>query len=383
MFTTFVFTQEAFTILKRKDLGFDESLTPSTEVSYSRPKQILVTHVVPKHENISGDFKSWLQFFHYYSLTRLRLPDLPFNYILDNEGNIYEGFENPENRIPYLDAGDGIVLIAYVSNSTDLTIKAKESFKDLVEKYSYKFGIQEEDLDVVEVFLEEADDEKPALLSYKPTDGIFKSEFLRTAKKFKYSKEANLRFTGKVEELDYGKSVKSGETLQVKFSLKNTDTFPWFVDSNYIFLSTADGEESQFAVNQVWDSFSKPFALKSQSILPGESIELEFKLDTSGVVPDKYKADFKFVMLPDIDVQGTEFSVDFEIEKGERKVVEIRPTGTGALTVYECPKYSCAMVAGAKSGEKYLVLEEEELWYKISVDGVEGWVTIHYADLVD
>ncbi len=383
LFTTLALAEVSDTVIKRKDLGFDEALTPKTEINYSRPKQILVTHIVPEHEDVLRDFKSWLQFFHYYSMTRLRLPDIPFNYIVDSEGNIYEGLENSENRTPFLDAGDGIVLIAYISTDSSMSNQAKEAFKNLVEKYSYKFAIQEEDIDVVEVFLEEPAGDSLPLLSYKPTDTAFKKELLEIVKKFKFSEEANIRFSGSVDELKYENVVKSGDSLSVKFSLKNEDTFPWFVDSNEIFLSTADGEESIFAANQIWDSFSKPFALKKQIILPGESVDLSLKLDTEGIVPGDYEAEFKFVMLPDIDVKGTEFKVKFKIDKGDRKVVQIKRTGTGALTVYECPRYNCAMVAAAKSGERYLVVDEEELWYKIVVEGVEGWVTIHYADLVD
>lgn len=382
-FTTFALAEVGDITIKRKKLNFDEDLTPDTEMKYSRPKQILVAHIIPEHENILKDFKSWLQFFHYYSMTRLRLPDIPFNYIIDEQGNIYEGLENTENRSAFLDAGDGIVLIAYISSDLSMSERAKDSFKNLIEKYSYKFAIQQEDVDVVEVFLKESDENSASLLSYKPTDNLFKNEFLNLVKRFKFYDEPNIRFSGSVEDLAYPNSVKSGDSLSVKFSLKNKDSFPWFVDSNEIFLSTVDGEESIFAANQLWDSFSKPFALKKQIILPDEFINLTLKLDTEGIVPGEYEADFKFVMLPDIDVKGSDFKVKFRIDKGNRKVVQIRRTGTGALTVYECPAYNCAMVAAAKSGEKYLVVDEQELWYKVIVEGVEGWVTIHYADLVD
>ncbi len=380
LFATFAFGEDSFRIIKREDLKLDESLNVESSINYSRPQKILVAQVKPPHEYLLNDTKTWIRLFHYYNATRLDLPDIPFNYIIDRSGNIYEGLENAEGRAPYIDSEDGVVLIAYFSNSADITLPAQKAFQNLIENYSYKFGIEKTKVEPIEIFLENEDS---TLLSHRGSEGLFRVVFLEMIQKFEYSKESNLRFSGKVEDLKYEESVMSGEELKVEFVLKNTDSFPWYIDEGFLFLSTADGEESPFAINQVWDSFSKPLSLEPQVVLPGGEVEIAFKLGTEGVLPDKYESSFKFVMIPDIDVVGSEFEINFEVEKGDRKVVQIRATGTGALTVYKCPEYTCEMVAAAVSGERYLVLEEKERWYKISVDGVEGWVTIHYATPVD
>lgn len=380
LFSTFVFGEEGFRSVKREDLKLDEALSVESSVNYSRPQKILVAQVGPSHEYLLNDTKTWLRLFHYYNATRLNLPDIPFNYIVDRSGNIYEGLENAEGRAPYIDSEDGVVLIAYFSNSADITLPAQKAFQNLIENYSYKFGIEKIRVEPIDVFLENDDS---VLLSQKASEGLFRVMFLEMIQKFEYSKESNLRFSGKVEDLKHEESVTSGEELKVEFVLKNTDSFPWYIDEGFLFLSTGDGEESPFAINQVWESFSKPLSLEPQVVLPGGEVEITFELDTEGVLPGKYESSFKFVMLPDINVVGSELEIDFEVEKGDRKVVQIRPTGTGALTVYSCPEYTCEMVAAAVSGERYLVIEEKERWYKISVDGVEGWVTIHYATPVD
>ncbi len=384
LFSSFLFSQDSFRAFQRKDLGLDESLTNNNLVSYSRPQKILLTQIKPTHEYLLNDSKAWIRLLHYYGTTRMGLPDIPFNYIVDRSGNVYEGLDNAEGRVPHLENEEGAILIGYLSNSMDLTIPAQEAFKNLIEIYSYKFGIDKTRIEPVEIFLakEEAKD-SPRLLSYKPAEGLFKVSILEMIQKFKYSKESNLRFSGKIENVEYEKTVNSGENLKVSFVLQNKDSFPWYVDEGFVFLSTSDGKESAFAINKVWDSFTKPFSLGSQVVLPGDEVELSFEMGTDGVLPGKYKEGFKFVLLSDVAIEGTEFEIEFELKKGDRKVVQIKPTGTGALTVYSCPEYNCEMVAAAISGEKYLVLEEKGNWYKISVDGVEGYVTIHYATLVD
>ena len=383
-FSGILFARDSFVVVSRNDLGLDDSLTNKEFVKYSRPQKILITHLNPAHEYLLNDAKSWIRLLHYYGTTRMGLPDIPFNYVVDRSGNIYEGLENAEGRVPSVETGDGVILLGYLSGSADLTIPAQKAFKNLVENYSYKFGIPKTRIEPVDVFLNQASEEKaPRFLSYKSSEGLFQVNAFEMIQGFKYSKESNLKFTGKTENIKYEEVVKSGETLKVELSLKNNDSFPWYVDEGLVFLATADGKDSPFAINKVWDSFTRPLSLGSQILLPGANTNLSFELSTDSVLPGKYTEKFKFVTLYNSDVQGTEFELNFEVSRGDKKVVQIKTTGTGALTVYGCPEYTCEMVAAAISGEKYLVLEEKGSWYKISVDGVEGYVTIHYATLVD
>ena len=373
LYASLSFVEANLSFVSRTNLKLDESLSATQEEVSHRPQKFFVTHIEPSNRSLYGDTRDWIRLFHYYTSTRLETPEIPFNYIIDTSGNI---FETSKNSTSYVEPG--AVLVGYVSESEDVTHLAQKSFQNLIEDYSYRFGIEGDRLDVVEILFSEG-----SLPVYEKTSSDFKHSFLKKAKDFEYSEESNLRFSGSIEDLNYDESVEIGEELNVSFSLKNSDTFPWYVDEGYVFLTTADGEESGFAINQVWDSFSKPFALESQVVYPGEEVELSFELGTDGILPGEYEADFKFVMLPEIEVEGTEFSVNFEIIKGESKIVEIGRTNTGALSVYSCPEYTCEMVAGAVSGERYIVLEEQERWYKIIVDGVEGWVTVHYATEVD
>lgn len=374
-----VVAETNFSFTSRENLKFDESLSPDIEADYYRPQQILVFHIKPSHNYLLNDTSTWMRLFHYYITTRLELPDMPFNYVVDSSGNIYEAMGNSQGRAAYIQGEEGLVIVAYLSESTDFSLSARRSFQSLIESYSYKFGISKNRVKAIDLIIS-SESELP---SYKESEGIFEQSFLSMIENFKYSDKMNLTFSGEVTNLEYDESIRSGERLEVSLVLKNTDSFSWYLDEGMVFLSTADDEESQFAINQDWDSFSKPLSLEPQTVLPGGEIEVSFELGTEAILPGNYEVDFKFVVLPEADVVGSEFEVNFEITKGDRKVVQIRPTNTGALTVYGCPAYTCEMVAGAISGERYVVLDEEDAWYKISVDGVEGWVTIHYATLVD
>ena len=374
-----VVAETNFSFTSRKNLNLDESLTPDIEINYHRPQQILVFHIKPSHSYLLNDTTTWMRLFHYYITTRLEFPDMPFNYLIDRSGNIYEAIEGSEGRTSYIQGEEGSVVVAYLSESADFSPSVRRGFKSLIESYSYRFGISKDRVRSVD-FVVSSDSELPF---YKESESIFEQSFLSMIDGFEYSDTMNLRLSGEIVDVEYDESIQSGERLGVSLILKNTDSFSWYLDEGMVFLSTVDGEESPFAINQDWDSFSKPLSLESQTVLPEGEVEVSFELGTETILPGNYEVEFRFVVLPDADVAGSQFEVSFEIEKGDRKIVQIRPTNTGALTVYGCPAYTCEMVAGAISGERYVVLDEQDVWYKISVDGVEGWVTIHYATPVD
>gem|GEM_PF-2641885 len=377
--TSLVLADMEFPFNRRESLQFDESLSSNIESTFHQPQQILVFHVQPSHSYLLNDVPTWMRLFHYYIVTRYEYPDMPFNYVIDSSGNIYEAIEDSQGRAAYIEGERGSVIVAYFSETPTFSPSAQRGFKELIEGYSYKFAIRKDRVKPASLIISEESN----LPSYELSEGIFEESFLAMIEDFEYSETMNLRFSGQILDVEHRESVEIGERVEVSFILKNTDNFSWYIDESFVFLSTIDGEESPFAINQVWDSFSKPFALEPQTVLPGEEMELSFTLETEAILPGNYEAGFKFVMLPDIDIAGTEFTVNFEIDKGDYKIVQIRPTNTGALTVYSCPAYTCEMVAGAISGQRYVVLDEEDAWYKIGVDGVEGWVTIHYATLVD
>ncbi|OGG13265.1 hypothetical protein A3D77_05375 [Candidatus Gottesmanbacteria bacterium RIFCSPHIGHO2_02_FULL_39_11] len=60
--------------------------------------------------------------------------------------------------------------------------------------------------------------------------------------------------------------------------------------------------------------------------------------------------------------------------------VTIKDTPTGFLRVRSGPSLSASETAQVKPGEKYPYLDESDGWYKITIDGGEGWIAARYAD---
>lgn len=75
---------------------------------------------------------------------------------------------------------------------------------------------------------------------------------------------------------------------------------------------------------------------------------------------------------------SAEAQIEQEALQAEQKVV-ISNTPTGFLRVRAEASVSSAEIAQVKPGESFDFIEETNGWFKISVDGKEGWVSTQYA----
>ncbi len=66
-------------------------------------------------------------------------------------------------------------------------------------------------------------------------------------------------------------------------------------------------------------------------------------------------------------------------EELTKPYVEILDTPTGWLRVRTNPSTSASEAARVKPKEKYSLLEEQEGWYKIKLQDLEGWISATYA----
>lgn len=342
------------------------------------PEKFLVSQITTDNTSLVYDTEAWLNLLNYYSITRLGFSEIPFNYIIDREGNIYEGVGTSHKS--YVDSSEGVVLVGYFSNSLDLTPGAKKSLRSLIEDYSYKYGISRHNVLFVDLGLVKNAEAESSMFSFTPSSSILRESFDEIIKNFRYSNEINLEFSGSISSLNYRRSVNVGDLLRVKVSLENKDDFAWYIDEGFLFLSTIDSVESKFAINQVWDSFSKPLSVKPQVVYIGDELETVFHLQTSYILPGKYTESFEFVIINNKAVKNSRFVLNFEVSRGDAKIIEIQRTGAGRLAVYECPQFTCTIMGSVFSGEQHVVLEKAGDWYKIHFDGVEGWVTAHHVN---
>ena len=145
-----------------------------------------------------------------------------------------------------------------------------------------------------------------------------------------------------------------------------------------IYVSVKGGKESDFSVNKDWESFSKPISISEKNILPGESVELQFDLEAR-IMLGEVSETFEILKFEDKPFDGSQFDVKFVIEKGEKQLVEVASPRYSFVNIRDCRWYSCKILDSADNGAIFVLIAEEEGWFKIQF-GVElyGWVNSGY-----
>ncbi|KKR05632.1 MAG: N-acetylmuramoyl-L-alanine amidase family 2 [candidate division WS6 bacterium GW2011_GWF2_39_15] len=362
----------------RVQAKLDTTISDQTTRQYSQPVKILISQISSKDQLLESNSLAWYRTLYYYSITRLGYVDIPFTYVIDREGNIYDGRDGGDNVSPELVNDQGAIVIGYLSNSTDLPSVSEDALQALVTRVSYTYGIAKKNVEVVsfEIVKSEGRSSKSNPL---PVNNLFSQNVLTALDNVIYSEKEHITYKAKVASVNYGKSVKAGEKLKVEVSITNENDFPWFTTKDYLYVTTKGSKDSQFAVNGVWDSFSKPVSVKNKTILPGETIKLTYDLQAL-LLPGKYTESYSLLKSPNIPFKNTEFKVSFEITKGDFKLVQVAGTPAGILNVRECPAGSCKSISTLTEGQVVIMVEKSLAgWYRVKyADRKEGWVYAPY-----
>lgn len=395
----------AYEFKDRDEILIDEQLSDQRETQYREPKKILVTQVQSTAQELTYNSEVWVQNLYYYCITRLGFGDIPYNYLLGRDGVIYQGRKGYSGVIPELQNDEGVVLIGYLSNGSDIPPLAQESLSEFITELSKRYAIPQNQVHTVTLAIatdstqagnndsnnaqvsnfSNDENKKLSKVTYKAVNNAFTSNVRAVTAKSTFSTSKSVRsYVGEVTELVYPKENAMASEVTVSMKLVNKSDFPWFTNTDWIYLRTEDKEETEFAVNGVWDSFSTPLHIEDEVILPGENLDVEFLLNMKQPPEKDVTVPFQFFLKKDKRIQGTQFDVVFDIVKGEKELVKIKSAKAGYLNVHDCASIYCDTIAKVNTGEIYVYTDEKRGFYLINYDeeddSSEGWVYGKYVE---
>ena len=365
----------ALTSFSTTTLKFDTSLTEGADQVYTTPEKIYISQITTKSEQLSQDPELWVKSLYYYYITRLYIPDLPYTYLLDENGIIYQGKTGGLGANLQENDLDNAVLVGYLSNTPTLTARAETSLIEMVNEIAHAWGISALKPVRVNIIKEEN-----KMSGIKITDAPFEftTAINNLFKDWQGYTEEHLDYKAKIEEVIVPTESEIGGRVTVKVKITNENDFPWFTDRDPIYVSTKDGKESSLAINQLWPSFSKPVEISERSIKPDETFEIGFEVEAK-VLTGEISQAFVFQKVDGKPFEGSEFEVKFNIVRGDKTLVQVVSPEYGFVNVRKCRWASCEILDSPKEGTIFILLGEEEGWYKIQyAPGVEGWAMLRY-----
>ncbi len=365
----------AYTVNTVSDQHFDQSLSDQTNTIYKSPNIIYISQVTTESSSLEDNPSLWVKTLYYYSITRLHFADIPYNYLVDSGGQIYEGRAGGVGANPELENQEGSVLIGYLSNNPILSNRAATSIYTLADDLATKYGIPNYSVVDLKIIQKEGQLSK---LQIVESVGDFKQSVTEAFVEWQGATAESLSYKAQIEELTYNKEVEIGTKLHVSVKIKNMDDFTWLTDKYPIYISTSDGTDSGFAINGVWDSFSKPTHIENKAVKPGESVTLEFDL-YARTAPGEAVQNFVFEKNASSIFRDSAFEVKFNVVKGTKTLVQVSSSQYGFANIRKCQWYSCEIIDSVDNGVVFVLLSEENGWMKIQfTEDTVGWVFSRY-----
>jgi hypothetical protein len=380
IFLLTIFSIPVYAEVASRSENLDTSLANTENIKYADPQKILLTQVTTSSTELENDPEKWFKSLYYHSITRGGFPDIPFSYVVTRDGQIFEGHSGGDGAVPEILGDEGAFIVGYLSNASDITVSAKVALEELIEDLSAKYGIQKGNVQVVELEKNSVGEEViVSKVSYTKSNSQFKLKATELINTLNYKSVGNLSYKTQIVKVDSVGEVKAGAKMKITLELKNVNDFAWFTDKDYIYVSTKGDKDSDFAVNGVWDSFSKPIHIENKTILPGETVTLQFDM-YGGFFPGEYAEEFNVKKLDGEIFSESSFKVNMKVTAGDFDLVRIEETPTGYLNVRSCASTGFDQIATVDTGRTLVLREEEGSWYKVEYeDGKTGWVYAGYA----
>ncbi len=381
--------QDTFALITKQSQGVDLSLIAPAE-GFSEPRSVTVMPIfLPQGTNLSA--REWYQgLVYYFSSDRYNFRDVPAHYVLDSRGNLYEGINGGMERDILVEgvAQKGIIILYLAEfGDTQISINATPRLTSLVQTLVNENSIQptEETVQIKSLKVEKIASDRVVNLVAEQIFGSWQPQFnsIREAITSNYTPEQKSYSLEVIEVKLPTEEVVVGTQVVAALTVKNTSRYNIFADSNSeIILSKNGGGDSQYFINNVWLSKAQAALLSEDEVLrPGEEKTLEFRLSVP-LTTGNYSESFRIENLAGQRLSAQDYELTLRVNKGSFNILEVISTETGTLNVRQNPNAGSGLVTRISIGQRFIWTESQGGWYKITVDGQEGWVSGRYVKLI-
>jgi|GEM_PF-5452185 len=375
-------------IIDKNELNLDTSAVIQ-EGTFSKPQSIAVVIVtLPAEVNITP--KEWYRgMFYYFQSERFNFKDIPFHFVLDRSGQVYNGiYGGAEHRIPLKNGPADPLLLAYLANpgDSDFSVDGKVGLQEMLVSLTNEHAIKPEKITVSNLTLRRDAESKVVDLVSEELFGSWKITFnavIAEVNKF-YKPTAKVYEVQVVNYTNPAGGVELGSEVILKLVLKNNSKYTIYGDDeSQLLLTRTDGKDSSFFINNVWLSKTQlPLLAEDATIKPGAQETYEFKVKAP-LLPGSSSEKFSIKNGYGQELANSAITITLNVDKGNNKVLEILRKDATFINVRKDPNLNSTVVGKASPGEKYIWTERNgNDWYKINYEGTQGWILGKYVKVI-
>ncbi|MFQ5493322.1 MAG: SH3 domain-containing protein, partial [Candidatus Dojkabacteria bacterium] len=355
---------------------------PETEqaVSYSPPDSIYVVPLSLKADEFISD-SEWYKGIYYYQTFRLNKGDFLFHYFVTQDGQVFEGnSKGDQQRMDVRETNDEPVIIGYLAGRDDIDFEndSRDKLGELILDVANRNNIALKKVQAKTINYVAKEGET---IFARP--GVAGGRWKRTLDdivdsiKFRYN-PVKRRYTFEVADVSLpdGK-VNVGDELTIDLTVTNTSDYFFYqgTDADPL-ISKINGDTSKFFFNEVWLSQTQaPLEPENAILQPGDSGKFSVKIQVP-LYFGKQKEKFELIDSLGRRYADTVFTIEINVKKPKKEIVEITDTETGQLNVRSGPSGYASITSRVTPGQRFFVVERDDGgWVRLDLgDGKKGWV---------
>jgi hypothetical protein len=381
---------QSFDILTPLQVFLDTTISRE-DTNYNVPTQIVIVPIFPKaNDEIKLDSKEMFRGIYFYTVDFLGFNDIPFHYVVSQDGEIFRGNSGgEERRIKLNGVGDDMVIIGYMTtkSAAKFDYRSEDALVYLLSDIANRRAINPENIQVYGAKFEKDQTLKTVTLEKTDLFGNWPSNLAILKDRVKASfNPVPKTYSLSVDDVILPEGgINPGEegTVTVKLT-NNSDNGMYAGTNSEIILTKTDGN-SQFYLNNEWVSRSQvPLLGQGELLLPFQSGSFDFKVKAP-LFPGVVTENFEFRTPEGNKINVSNISISLTINSSDKKIVEIRNTETGTLNVRTEPSSVAPVLSQVSPGQRYFLLEQDGSGFiKIDLgDGTSGWIAGWYTNPVN
>lgn len=374
----------AQTIILPGEVGFPTP-SPNVEADFGLPDGIIIIPIyVNPEEYIS--YEDFYKGLYFYTTDVLGFSDIPFHYVITENGEIYKGNSvGEERKINVVGFETPKVYVAYLTTSKSIRFsnQASKSITSLLTSIANNNTISPDLISVSEFKFVRNTEQGVVSIEKQEAFGAWQSSLsaIIPAVKIAYSPKAKT-YNVDVDSITLPEGeVKPGETISLAISLTNQGQFGIYGGTdNEIIATKADGGNSKFFLNNAWVSGSQfPMLTETQNLLPSQQLATSVQIRVPLVVGEIAES-FQLRNLRGEVISLNVFEIRLNVQRSDRQIVEVGPTETGNLNVRDQASSASNVISQVSTGQRFFLLEDAgNGWLRIEIDQqTSGWVAGWY-----
>lgn len=368
-------------------LGLDTSIF-KTVYDVGLPSKVIIAPIfMPTQVRLTET--SWIKGIYYYTVERLGYPTLPYHYLIDSDGNVYDSKSTDDRVVNIKDVNENTIVIGYLTqaNATSFSDDTKSNLGELILDVVNRNGIKLEDVSVSGLRFTKQTSSNNVFLEKTDIFGLWQNSLNSIIDTIRSNYSPTLReYNIAVNSTSIiATDIVAGEETDGIIKITNKGPTNIYIgDSTYLVAEKTDGSNSKFYLNNVWVSQSQfPAVDEPQTFKIDQTIEIPFKIRAPLYIGEQTE-DFKIKLIGNGNLNSDTFQVKLNVQRGDKKIIQIQETETNFLRVRGEPSTAAEEIGRVDSGGRYIVLEEnEDGFYKIDLGGgSSGWVAAWLVDVV-